>query len=65
MPGLIDVHAHPGSSNQSIYSQQVWSFQANLAFGVTTMHDPSNNSQMIFAAAELQTQGNTAFTANL
>ncbi len=57
MPGLVDVHAHPGSSNQSIYSQQVWSFQANLAFGVTTMHDPSNNSQMIFAAAEMQKQG--------
>ncbi|TFH65921.1 MAG: amidohydrolase, partial [Candidatus Zixiibacteriota bacterium] len=57
MPGLIDIHAHPGSSNQSIYSQQNWSCQANLAFGVTTMQDPSNNSQMIFAAAEMQTQG--------
>ncbi|MEW5701819.1 MAG: amidohydrolase family protein [Candidatus Zixiibacteriota bacterium] len=57
MPGLIDVHAHPGSSDQSIYSEQDWAFLANLAFGVTTMHDPSNNSEMIFAAAELQNQG--------
>ena len=57
LPGLIDIHAHPGSSNQSVYAQQTWSFLANLAFGVTTMHDPSNNSQMIFAAAELQKQG--------
>ncbi len=57
MPGIIDIHAHPGSSNQSVYSQQNWAFLANLAFGVTTMHDPSNNSQMIFAPAELQMQG--------
>ncbi|MGB5139347.1 MAG: amidohydrolase, partial [Candidatus Zixiibacteriota bacterium] len=57
MPGIIDVHAHVGSSNQSVYSQQIWSYLANLAFGVTTIHDPSNNSQMIFAADELQKQG--------
>jgi imidazolonepropionase-like amidohydrolase/Tol biopolymer transport system component len=57
MPGLIDVHAHVGSSNQSIYSQQNWALLANLAFGVTTSHDPSNNSEMIFAASELQKQG--------
>lgn len=57
MPGIIDVHAHVGSSNQSVYSQQIWSMLANLAFGITTSHDPSNNSQMIFAAAEFQQQG--------
>jgi Tol biopolymer transport system component/imidazolonepropionase-like amidohydrolase len=57
MPGIIDIHAHPGSSNQSTYSHQVWGFLANLAFGVTTMHDPSNNSEMIFAPSELQKQG--------
>lgn len=57
LPGLIDIHAHPWSSNQSVYAQQNWSYLANLAFGVTTMHDPSNNSEMIFAPAELQKQG--------
>jgi len=57
MPGLIDIHAHTGSSNQSVYSQQMWSFLANLAYGVTTTVDPSNNSEMIFAEAELQNQG--------
>jgi Tol biopolymer transport system component/imidazolonepropionase-like amidohydrolase len=57
MPGIIDIHAHPGSSDNSIYSQQMWSYLANLAFGVTTMEDPSNNSEMIFATAELQNQG--------
>ncbi|MBI5868709.1 MAG: PD40 domain-containing protein [candidate division Zixibacteria bacterium] len=57
MPGLIDIHAHTGSSNQSIYSQQNWALLANLAFGVTTTHDPSNNSEMIFAESELAKEG--------
>jgi Tol biopolymer transport system component/imidazolonepropionase-like amidohydrolase len=57
MPGLIDIHAHTGSSNQNVYSQQNWALLANLAFGVTTTFDPSNHSQMIFAEAELQKQG--------
>jgi imidazolonepropionase-like amidohydrolase len=57
MPGFIDVHAHTGSSNQSVYSHQNWAFLANLAFGVTTTYDPSNNSQMIFAEGELQRKG--------
>ncbi len=58
MPGFIDVHAHTGSSNQGLYSHQNWAFLANLAFGVTTMYDPSNYSQMIFAEGELQRKGN-------
>jgi imidazolonepropionase-like amidohydrolase len=57
IPGLVDIHAHPGSSDQSIYSFQNWSMLANLAFGVTTMEDPSNNSEMIFADAERQVAG--------
>lgn len=58
MPGLVDVHAHTGSSNQGVYSQQNWALLTNLAFGVTTTHDPSNNSQMIFAESELGRRGN-------
>ena len=57
MPGMIDIHAHTGSSNQSINSQQNWAFLANLAFGVTTTFDPSNYSQMIFESGELQRKG--------
>ena len=29
-----------------------WAFLANLAFGMTTMHDPSNNTAMIFSTSE-------------
>ncbi|MEW6051521.1 MAG: amidohydrolase family protein [Candidatus Zixiibacteriota bacterium] len=57
MPGLVDIHAHPWSSNSDIYPQQDWAYLVNLAFGVTTMHDPSNNSQMVFANAELVKKG--------
>ncbi|MEZ4649632.1 MAG: amidohydrolase family protein [Candidatus Eisenbacteria bacterium] len=52
LPGLIDAHAHTGSSNSGIHAEQNWAFLANLAFGVTTTHDPSNDTQMIFGSAE-------------
>lgn len=52
IPGLIDVHAHVGIGSNGIMPQTHWGFLANLAFGVTTMHDPSNNSEMVFSAAE-------------
>ncbi len=57
LPGLIDVHAHTGSSDGRLLAQSNWAFCANLAFGVTTTHDPSNDSQMIFAESELVKRG--------
>ena len=52
MPGLIDAHAHIGTGSSGIMPKTNWGFLANLAFGVTTMHDPSNNSEMFFSSAE-------------
>ena len=57
MPGIIDVHAHIGTGSSGITPQTPWSFLANLAFGVTTMHDPSNDTEMFFSAAELVRSG--------
>lgn len=57
LPGFVDVHAHTSSSGYGVYAQQNWAFLANLAFGVTTTHDPSNNTQMIFAQSELVKNG--------
>ncbi|MBZ0269331.1 amidohydrolase family protein, partial [bacterium] len=57
LPGFVDVHAHTGSANQGVYPQQNWAFLANLAFGVTTTHDPSNNTQMILGQSELVKAG--------
>lgn len=56
-PGLIDVHAHGPQGENGVTPQRNWSSHANLAFGVTTIHDPSNDTEMIFAAAELARTG--------
>lgn len=53
MPGLIDVHAHLWYSSNGISPQQQWSYMANLAYGVTTTHDPSASSQMVFSQSEM------------
>lgn len=57
IPGLIDVHAHLGSSYNGISPQQQWSYLANLAYGVTTTHDPSNDTEMVFSQAEMVESG--------
>lgn len=56
-PGFIDVHAHGSQGEAGITPQRNWISHANLAFGVTTIHDPSNDSELIFAASELQKTG--------
>lgn len=58
MPGIIDVHGHLGNFRFGISPQQQWEYFANLAYGVTTAHDPSSNSEMIFSQAEMIRAGN-------
>jgi len=57
LPGLVDAHAHGGMGSNEIIPQQNWMQLANLAFGVTTIHDPSNDTSEFFAASELQKSG--------
>jgi imidazolonepropionase-like amidohydrolase len=57
MPGFIDAHAHAGHFRSGITPQKHWPYFANLAYGVTTMHDPSANSEMVFAQSELVKAG--------
>ncbi len=57
MPGMIDVHAHLRTSPDGISPQQDWSYLANLAFGVTTSHDPSSNTEMVFSQSEMLKAG--------
>ena len=52
MPGLVDAHAHIGTGSAGIAPKTNWGFLANLAFGVTTMHDPSNGTEMVFSTSE-------------
>src|SRR5690606_1739365 len=49
MPGFIDAHAHGGHFRNGITPQKHWPYYTNLAYGVTTMHDPSANSEWVFA----------------
>ncbi|MCP4300432.1 MAG: amidohydrolase, partial [Gammaproteobacteria bacterium] len=56
IPGMIDAHAH-GSAGVGMIPEQNWMAYATLAFGVTTIHDPSNDATEIFAAAEMQRTG--------
>ena len=57
MPGMVDAHAHIGGFRYGLTTQKHWQFYANLAFGVTTAHDPSAHSETVFALSELQKNG--------
>jgi imidazolonepropionase-like amidohydrolase/Tol biopolymer transport system component len=57
VPGLIDVHAHGPQGSRGVIPQQNWLHYAMLTFGVTTVHDPSNDTAEVFAAAELARSG--------
>lgn len=57
IPGLVDVHAHMGLEWDGLSSEQNWHYLANLAFGITTTHDPSRDTEMVFANSELQKSG--------
>lgn len=57
VPGIVDVHAHGAQGRHGIIPQQNWLHYAELAFGVTTVHDPSNDTHTIFAASELARAG--------
>ncbi|MCS6116366.1 amidohydrolase family protein [Shewanella baltica] len=57
MPGLFDAHAHGPQADDEIVPQQNWALYSGLSLGVTTIHDPSNDTTEIFAASEQQKAG--------
>jgi Tol biopolymer transport system component/imidazolonepropionase-like amidohydrolase len=58
MPGIFDAHAHGGQADDEIIPQQNWALYSGLSLGVTSIHDPSNDTTEIFAASEQQKTGN-------
>jgi len=52
IPGLIDVHGHMHYSAGDVLPEQEWRYQTNLDFGVTTVHDPSASTDLVFTQAE-------------
>ncbi|WP_414653974.1 amidohydrolase family protein [Hyalangium sp.] len=57
MPGFVDVHWHGQMGSDGILPEQSWVNFSSLAYGVTTLHDPSNATAEIFAASELAKAG--------
>ena len=57
IPGLIDAHAHANHFFSGPTPQQNWAYFANLAYGVTTAHDPSANTGTVFALSEMVKAG--------
>ncbi len=57
LPGLVDVHWHGSKGEDEVVPERNWVDDAALAFGVTTIHDPSNDTSEIFAAAEMARAG--------
>lgn len=57
MPGFVDVHAHVGHFSGSLNTQKHWPYYANLAYGVTTTHDPSATTEYVFSQSELVKSG--------
>lgn len=57
MPGIVDAHAHLGGPGDGLIPTANWSLMANLAFGVTTSHDPSNDTETVFTMSEMVRTG--------
>jgi imidazolonepropionase-like amidohydrolase/Tol biopolymer transport system component len=57
LPGFIDAHAHGDHFRTGIIPRKHPAYYANLAYGVTTMHDPSANSELVFAQSEMVKAG--------
>ena len=43
LPGYVDTHAHVRPF-RNLHQPQIWSFLANLAYGVTTIRDPQTST---------------------
>jgi imidazolonepropionase-like amidohydrolase/Tol biopolymer transport system component len=57
IPGLVDVHSHMSYDTLDIIPEKQWPYWANLAYGVTTTHDPSAATQTVFAQSEMVKSG--------
>lgn len=57
MPGMVDAHAHINAFRYGLTTQQNWTLLVNLAYGVTTVHDPSANTETIFTLSEMVKNG--------
>ncbi len=57
LPGFVDAHAHASHFFSGPVPEEHWVYSANLAFGVTTLHDPSANTETVFTLSEMVRSG--------
>jgi Tol biopolymer transport system component/imidazolonepropionase-like amidohydrolase len=57
IPGLFDEHAHLHYAALDIFPERPWPYLANLAYGVTTTHDPSASTHEAFGQGEMVEAG--------
>jgi Tol biopolymer transport system component/imidazolonepropionase-like amidohydrolase len=57
IPGMIDTHAHLHYNAMDILPEQQWAYWVNLAYGVTTTHDPSASTYTVFTQSEMVEAG--------
>ncbi|MEK7794765.1 MAG: amidohydrolase family protein, partial [Candidatus Hydrogenedentota bacterium] len=57
IPGMVDVHHHSSYGSSGITPESNWGLYADLAFGVTTAHNPSSDTETVFAASEMAKAG--------
>lgn len=60
LPGMVDVHAHLHYASGDTFPEQEWRHLVNLAYGVTTVFDPSASTDLVFGQAELIEAGRMA-----
>ena len=56
VPGFVDTHAHVRPF-RNLHQPQIWSFMANLAYGVTTLRDPQTGTTDLLTYADQVTNG--------
>lgn len=56
MPGYLDIHYHVRPPD-NIHPTQQWNLQTHLAYGVTTIRDPHNNSMDLLSYSERERVG--------
>jgi len=57
VPGFFDAHWHGPHASDQVVPDQNWVYHNALAYGVTTVHDPSADTHEVFASSELQKAG--------
>ncbi|MFH1004952.1 MAG: amidohydrolase family protein [Bacteroidota bacterium] len=57
MPGIVDVHAHIWIFHKGLIPQKDWGYFGNLAYGVTTSHDPAAKTEIVFVQSEMVKAG--------